>query len=374
MARAPAVQAVEEVPEWDRLEAFPHPRQTQVLYGHQRAEQELAGIVASGRIHHGWLICGASGIGKATLAYRFAKCLLADAESRQKGEGSLAIPPGSIVSRQVAVLSHPGLMVLRRPYDHKSKKFLSSIPVDEVRRLRSFLAHKAPGGGWRVVIVDSADDLNVNAANALLKSLEEPPARMVFLLISSEPGRLLNTIRSRCRRLDLEALASTDLRQAAEAAYSSGGMEAPKEPEWEQLTALARGSVGRLISLHSGGGLELHAAIGQILGRLPDVTWGKMHDLAERLGTAAQEERYVLYHELLFDRLAQLVKAAAGVATEGDAGKLAGRIIQPHRLASWAALWETLVREEAEIRALNLDRKAFMIGTMERISAAVRAP
>ena len=159
-------------------------------------------------MHHAWLLAGREGIGKATFAYRLARHVLARPEERDPFGQSLEVAADSTAARQVAALSHPGLLVLRRPYDTRTKRFGASIPVDEVRRLKSFLGLTAGDGAWRVVIVDAADDLNINAANALLKSLEEPPKRAVFLLVSSEPSRLLPTIRSRSRRLDLAALAA----------------------------------------------------------------------------------------------------------------------------------------------------------------------
>jgi DNA polymerase III subunit delta' len=372
MARTATVRDVEPLPEADRLEGFPHPRQTDALFGHEEEEQELAVALARGEVHHGWLFAGPPGIGKATLAYRLAKCLLASPTERQLESGSLMVPQHSQANRQVLALSHPGLMVLRRPYDQKNKRFKTSIPVDEVRRLRSFLTHRAVDGGWRVVIVDSADDLNLNAANALLKSLEEPPPRLVFLLISSEPGRLLTTIRSRCRRLTLTPLGRQPLLAAAEQAFAAGDVEAPSGDVMERLGEMAQGSVRRLIGLHSAGGLEIHDAIVEIFSGLPEVRWSRVHDLAGSLGVPAAGEKYTLYHELLFDHLARVIRQAAIEEAGGGGAAGSKALIQPGRLASWAALWETLVREEAETRALNLDRKAFILGTIQRIEAAAR--
>ncbi|MCH9807316.1 MAG: DNA polymerase III subunit delta' [Alphaproteobacteria bacterium] len=372
MARATKVGEIVELPQSDRLDGFPHPRETDQLFGHQSGEQELVRALAGGQVHHGWLFSGPAGIGKATLAYRFAKCLLAHADERQLDTGSLSVGGDTQAARQVVSLSHPGLLVLRRPFDVKAKRFSASIPVDEVRRLKSFLSHRASDGQWRAVIVDTADDLNVNAANALLKSLEEPPARTVFVLISSEPGRLLNTIRSRCRSLVLPALDRDALRQAARQAFAAGEGKAPSSKDWDQLVDLSHGSVRRLIAMHFEGGLEIYARIGEIFDSLAKPKWGQVHQLAEKLGPVAALEKYKLYHELFFDHMARLIKvAASGEGSESEVA-MAGQIVRQDQLASWAALWETLVREEAETRALNLDRKAFILSTVQRLEAAAR--
>ncbi len=175
-------------------------------------------------------------------------------------------------ARQVRALSHPGLLVIRRPYDEKAKRFATGIPVDEVRRLRSFLAHRAVADGWRVVIVDEANELNVNAANALLKSLEEPPARTVFLLVSSAPGRLVPTIRSRCRTLTLQPLDAEALRAATTQALGASETLAPGAAEWAPLERLAEGSVGHLLGLLGSGGIELQERVAKLLALLPRST------------------------------------------------------------------------------------------------------
>jgi DNA polymerase III subunit delta' len=205
------------------------------------------------------------------------------------GGGPLSVPSNSIASRQVKALSHPGLLVIRRPWDPKAKRFTTSIPVDEVRRLKSYLAHAASPGAWRVVIVDQADELNINAANALLKSLEEPPPRALFLLISSEPGRLLTTIRSRCRRLELQPLEGHALRQAVAATYAAAGAEGPPEPQWERLDMLAHGSVRRALVLSGSDGLKLYDKILSQIGLLPKVDWQQVHGLADELTGAGAD-------------------------------------------------------------------------------------
>ena len=245
--------------------------------------------------------------------------------------------------------------------------------MDEVRRLRSFLGLTAESGGWRVVIVDSADELNVNAANALLKSLEEPPPRALFLLVSAQPSRLLPTIRSRCRRLDLQPLADQDLRQAAEAAMRAADVEPPSPEQWLQLERLAEGSVRTLLQL-ADGGVDLYRRIAQVLARLPDVDWPAAHALADQLATDAQEQRFETFFGLLLDTLARLVRLRASASGGAEAElALATRLIPAARLSAWAALWQAIVADKADADELNLDRKALVMRTLARIEAAARA-
>jgi DNA polymerase-3 subunit delta' len=370
MARAPILQEVEATPESNRLEGFPHPRETRDLFGHAAAERDLARAFAGGRMHHGWLLSGPEGIGKATLAYRLARHVLSDPADRDPFGESLAVREDSPAARQILSQAHPGLLVLRRPYDPKAKRFATTLPIDEVRRLKSFLGLTGGDAQWRVVIVDTADDLNINAANAVLKSLEEPPARALFLLISSEPGRLLPTIRSRCRRLDLRALETPDLKRAVDAALLAAEKDMPKPGDWERLATLANGSVRRALQLFAGGSLELYDEVERIFALLPKVDWPAVHTLADSMAQAAQEERFASFVDLLLETLARLIHARA--LGEGPVLALAQKLITAETLPQWAESWETLVKERADLDALNLDRKSFILGAVARIEAAAR--
>ena len=372
MARAPALQEDEAPPEADRLEGFPHPRETRALIGHEAAECELARAFAGGRMHHAWLIVGPEGIGKATLAYRLARHVLARPSERQTTGESLAIAPETAAARQIRALSHPGLLVLRRPYDMRSKRIAASIPVDEVRRLKSFLGLTAGEGAWRVVIVDAADELNLNAANALLKSLEEPPTRALFLLVASEPSRLLPTIRSRCRRLDIAPLPGEELRQATEAALAAAAMEMPGAQRWPLLERLAEGSPRRALQLAGSGGAELYERIEALLSALPQVDWPAAHTLADQLSLAANEQRFEAFYDLLLDLLARLVRTRATGLAVGPEAALAERLIAEPRLPAWAALWEGILRERADTALLNLDKRALILGTFAQLEAVAR--
>ncbi len=358
MARAPAVIESEAPPEVDRLEGFPHPRETQTVFGHAAAERALVDAFASARMHHAWLISGSVGIGKATLAYRLARYLLADPSDRTAPETSLDVAHNSISTRQVLVLSHPGLLVLRRVWNPTTKRFGASISIDEVRRLRSFLGHTAAEDTWRVVIVDTADDLNPNAANALLKSLEEPPKRTVFILLVSELGRLLPTIRSRCRFLPLAPLGPDDLRRAASAA-AAGRDDTPTFSE--SMEVLADGSVRRLLELSDGTGVKLHERVLSILTALPKIDWNAAHILADDLAAFSADQRFEMFFTILLGMMAKAIRAAA-------TGAMAAWSISPERVPVWAELWEAIVREKDEALELNLDRRAFVLSTLSRLA------
>lgn len=370
MARRAAVVETEPVPEPDRLEPYPHPRDTADLYGHGEAIADFRAGFESGRLHHGWLIAGPAGIGKATLAYRMAAWLMVSPGERRDPE-RLAVDPAASAQRQIRASAHPDLLVLRRAWNSKTKKFANILSVDEVRRLKSFLGHTAVGDGWRVVIVDPADDLNAQAANALLKSLEEPPARTVFLLIVAEPGRLLPTIRSRCRVLPLAPLADADLWLAAGAAMTAAGVEPPLPDERKRVTALAEGSVRRFLTLAAGGGLAMADKVARALSLLPKVDWPAVHALADDVSGADNTDRFDQFYELLLERLRALIRARATAAAGVD-GDLAARLIPAAALASWAELWERIAREKAEAEVLNLDRRALLLGTFAELESAAR--
>lgn len=373
MARAPIAAAEMDVlPEADRLDGFPHPRETHELFGHVDAQALLADAYATGGMHHAWLVTGAEGIGKATLAYKAARAILARDDERGMFSQGLDIEPGGPTSRQILAQAHPGLLVLRRAWDFKSKRLGTVVSVDEVRRLRAFLTLSAGDQGWRVVILDTADDMNASAANAVLKSLEEPPPHTVFFILSNAPGSLLPTIRSRCRTLPLQPLDATDLNKAVTAALAQAGKPALNAQDFAALEPLAGGSPRRLLALLEGGGLALQARIEKIFALLPKLDHAAAHTLADDLQPASQEQKFELFFDLLFAYLARIVRTAAtGEGASADLA-VANRLGQGAKLAAFAQLWETLVREKADAAALNLDRKSLILDTLSRLEAAAK--
>ena len=214
----------EALPEPDRAEGAPHPRETGQIFGQEAAEAEFLDAFASGRLHHGWLLTGAEGVGKATLAWRIARFLLANQTPAEDGLFGAPPPPASLdvdpehpVARRLRALSEPGLFLLRRGPNDKGDRLAQEIRVSEVRKLANFFGLSAADGGRRVVIVDAADELNTQAANALLKMLEEPPARTVMLLVAHQPSRLLPTILKEARAAGATTVLITDLSASASA-------------------------------------------------------------------------------------------------------------------------------------------------------------
>src|SRR3954453_4289818 len=246
-----------------------HPRETGALFGHREAEMALLNAYRSGRIPHAWLIGGPQGIGKATLAYRMARFVLAHRNplaSEVQRADTLAVDPSDPVARHVAAGAHGGLLTLERTLNEKGV-LRTVITVDETRETISFFGSTAAVEGWRVCIVDTVDELNANAANALLKVLEEPPRQSLFLLVSHAPARALATIQSRCRKLPLRPLAAADVIGAAAAA----AQVPPDDPALAEAAAAAEGSVARALTLLGGDALKLQQRTAALLSSLPAV-------------------------------------------------------------------------------------------------------
>lgn len=344
-----------EDPESDRLEDTPHPREAARLVGHAAAEAALLDAYRSGRIHHAWLLGGEEGIGKATLAYRMAKFVFANPDPASVRDAtSLDVPPSSSAARQVVAQSAADLVVLRRHWNDKGKGFFANIRVDDARDLIRFFGSTAGAGGWRIAIIDSADDLARESANALLKVLEEPPARALFLIVSHQPGRLLPTIRSRCRRLALEPLSPEETVEAARLArpdLDEGSLQAGAR--------LADGSVRRAIALAEGEGVGLHASLSALLARLPEVDAAAAHALADRCAGKAGEANFGLVVAFLQDWLHARMLAERGAPAD--------------RLARWAEVWDKTRDAARDVETYNLERKPFILSTLSMLARASRA-
>ncbi len=356
-----------DIPEPDRIEGAPHPRETHHVFGHQAAEAEFLRAFTSGRLHHGWLITGPRGVGKATLAWKLARFLLAT----PTGDGglfgappppeTLDIPPDDPVARHMRALAEPRLFLVRRGLNDKETGLSNVIRVDEVRELKNFLNLSSVDGGRRAVIVDCADEMNPNAANAVLKILEEPPANVTFFLISHQPFRLLPTIRSRCRELRLTPLSPPDL---AEALMQAGGDTAPEEAV--ALAELAGGSVGEAFRLTNLDGLALYAQLVGLLSTLPRLDRARALAIAESGAGKAGEARFDLIVTLIDLFLARLARAAALRQLPPEAAKGEGDLFtrlaaHPMAAQAWAELAQSLSQRARRGKAVNLDPAALLM-------------
>jgi DNA polymerase-3 subunit delta' len=354
------------------------PRENPVLLGHTEAERELRRLVEAGRLPHAILLSGARGIGKATLAFRLARFLLAGPKDLpaeifgETGEGGLAIDPESSLFRRVASGGHADLLTVERAYDPRRRRLRSDIIVEDTRAIAGFFRLTAAEEGWRVVIVDGAEEMNRNAANALLKILEEPPRRGLLLLVSHSPGLLLPTVRSRCRHFPLTALARPLVLELL-AQYRPE----LSQPEAEALAGLAEGSIGRAIELADAGGLALYRSILGILAQVPRIEVAELYAFADKLARPDAEEAYRASQELLSQFLARTALRAAGrpfgpeelVAGEGEAMRRLCACADPAR---WADLRDRIGRSFANTDQLNLDRKQATLGAFFAVEELAR--
>ena len=346
----------------DRLPGAPHPRETAVLFGQAAAESRFLHAAAAGRLHHAWLVTGPRGVGKATLAWRIARTLIAGAAAP-----TLAMDRSDPVFSQLAALGSPQLFLCRRPWDEKGERLRTAITVDEVRALKLFLQLSAADGGWRVAIVDSADELNPSAANAILKILEEPPPHSVLLLVSHRPAGLLPTLRSRCRELRCAPLALPDLTAALAAAG------APHDPGSEDLLEVAAGgSVGNAFRLFQNGGATVYAEIVDLLRRSP-IDRRAAIALAEAASGRNDAARYEFILELTGIALARLALAASGVAvapiSKAEAEMMAALARSPGQSRLWAEMVARLTERTQHARSVNLDPAQVILDTFLQIDA-----
>lgn len=340
-------KVLQDVPEVDALTGYPLPNENLSLFGHSDTEQFLLNAYRSERLHHAWILGGPKGIGKSTLAFRFARYVIANPDrfsERVKNATTLSISADHPVARQLGAGGHPNILHLRRPWDERAKRFKTDLPVDEVRKTVSFFGTTASANAWRVCIVDAADDMNVSSANALLKILEEPPARCLFLVLSHTPGRLLPTIRSRCRRIDLSPLNNAELGDCLKALAPSDLLD---EQGLAEVVSIADGSVRDAITLLSGDGLSVVRAFIEIAEKPKSIDMMAVHTLADTVSAKGQSDNWESFKHIcekwLHKKMRLTLKQSIGEAR---------RYIQ---------LWERVVQEFSDTEALNLDRKQVVL-------------
>jgi DNA polymerase-3 subunit delta' len=349
----------EDLPESDAFEGAPHPRETFSLQGHETAEHALLEAYRSGRLPQAWIFGGTEGIGKATLAWRFTKFLFAHPDPRLpavQNARDLSVDPDHPSVRRVTSLSHGDLLLLRREWNASSKKHFSEIRMEDVRRALELFHHAAGEGGWRICIVDCAEDLNRSGANALLKIIEEPPPKSLFMVISHRPARILPTIRSRSRMLLLEPLSPP---QVAQAVRDLGPPWSDHGADLEAAAERAGGSVRQALRLLDSDRLALARRMETLLGALPAVDWREVHALADKIAPAAALDDFDAAIGSIFDWLDRRVHA------EADTG--------PARLAPLAEVWEKAADAVREAEALNLDKRPLILSIFADLAAATGA-
>ena len=335
-------------------DAAPHPRATTELFGHQVAEQGMLAAYRSDRVPHAFLIVGPKGIGKATLAYRMARFVLAHpdpAAVQVQDATSLAVDADHPVARRVAAQAQGDLLVLERTVNERGV-LRQQIAVDDVRRTVSFFGSTAGEGGWRVAIVDSVDELNASGANALLKILEEPPQRALLLLVSHSAARVPATLRSRCCVVRLRSLALAEV--AAAVAVATGS--AANDAQIEAAAAAAEGSVYRAMALLDEDALELRQQAVALLERLPSVDANSLHALGDALA-GTDPQRLAAFVDTVNAWLAQRLDTAPG---------------EVGRLARLADAWERINQSARDAETYNLERKPFVFGVFGLLAEATR--
>jgi len=353
--------------------------------GHPECEQVLHDAFHSNRLAHAWLISGPKGVGKATLAYRFARYVLsqgveADApasmglfgdELPEPDPGSLWTDPNASVFRRIASGGHADLMCIERGLNKQGKP-RSEIVIDDVRGIGGFLSLTAAEGGWRVVVIDCADDMNRNAANAVLKVLEEPPARALLLLISHNSGRLLPTIRSRCRKLVVPGLAEVDLNNLLEKYEPELGRE-----DRNELARLSEGSIGRAVDLAEAGGLSLYHDVLSLLATYPKLDIPLLHKFAGSWSKAGSEDTFKTMNDILLGILSRFIQAKSA----GQGGAMLPSVEQAlfdslssgTGLDRWLQVWEKITDLLGRTDAINLDRKQVVLNVFLEIDGAARS-
>ncbi|MFC4625195.1 DNA polymerase III subunit delta' [Daeguia caeni] len=341
---------------YDSIEGVPEPAANDLVAGHEETARFLAQVYQEGRMHHALLFDGPQGVGKATLAFHLAGHMLAHPDGATAPDRITRPDFSKPLWRQIAGGVHPAVLHITRPFDQKTGRFKTGITVEEIRRVTHFLTRTASDHAWRIVIVDPADDMNRNAANALLKTLEEPPARALFILVSHSAGKLLPTIRSRCQTISFKPLDDQSLTMALAHVGQAVGLTAGAiEPT---LPERSEGSVRKALLLVANGGIEIADTVDSILrGERFDLS--KAQALATVLTGREAEVQYELFRDHLLGRIAE---EARRHACDG----------QLQRAEQWSRYWSALVRETVEAETYNLDRKQAVMLLLEKTFRAFR--
>jgi DNA polymerase-3 subunit delta' len=357
------------------------PRYTDQLFGHECAERTFLDAFNSDRLHHAWLISGPKGVGKATLAWQFAKFLLTQPNDDGPSLFREALPADQPITLQVDTEDadvqriiaggHGGLKLVERSENEKTGKLRNDIVIDDIRGVISFFSQTAAEGGWRIAIVDAADEMNSNAANALLKVLEEPPEKSILFLVAHSPGKLLPTIKSRCRALKLNALGEESVQAVLAAKYPNMAND-----ELLALARLSEGAPGRAIELASNDGIGLYRQMGGLVAGMPRLNVPALHQLAGQLGAGKADKQYRMFIQIFLGWMERMIRQKATNIAAPDI--MAGESEQIARISAlagvdrWLDLWEKMGELVARADAVNLDRKQVIVNLMTSFSAVAR--
>jgi DNA polymerase-3 subunit delta' len=348
----------EDLPESDAFVDAPHPRLAQHLFGHNAAEATLLSAHREERLAHAWLIGGPEGVGKATLAWRFARFLLANPDPSAmavREARDLSVDRNHAAARQLAALAHPDFALVRREWKTNPKRLGTEIGVDDVRRAMQVFHMSAAFGGWRICIVDCAEDLNRNSANALLKVIEEPPRRSLILIVSHRPGQVLPTIRSRCRRLKLDPLSAPEI---VEVVATLGAPWSDTDPAAiAEAARRSNGSVREALARLAPGSEGIGALIDSTIADLPRPDPRAATRLADALGGRAAAEPFQAFHREIYDWLAAYASKTASSTARAE---------------ELCALWARIRTAARETETLNLDRRLHVLAIFAEIAATAR--
>lgn len=327
------------------------PRKAKYVVGAENLQRAFLDALAQGKLHHAWLIGGPESCGKATFAYLVAKFLLTyqnDAAQIASSATNLSVPDESPSAAKISAGSHSDLLLFSRRWDQDNKRMTAGIPVDDVRRLTHFFGSTAGEGGWRVVIVDKVDDMAPSAANALLKSLEEPPARCIFFILSDNPQRLLPTIRSRCRKAHLAALDNEQMKEVLQNTLDSYNQQA-----FEIISDLAAGRVRYAMELMQQDHGDLrHDMQARLEETPPDIR--NLHALADALSMRGRDGLFEEFLERM--RLFVHKRAIAASARGGE--------------NPWIDVWDELGRQQVLTDTYNLDKKQLILNLFALLNKA----
>jgi DNA polymerase-3 subunit delta' len=326
------------------------PRETLALVGHTEALARVARAIRSGRPPQAWLISGPPGVGKATLAYRIARYLLAYGAT-DRGPSDLSVAANDPATLQVKAGAHPGLVVLKRGINPDTGKTMTVLGVDEIRKLGGFFGLTSGAGGWRIAVIDTADDMNDAAANALLKILEEPPSRAILLVLSHAPARLLPTIRSRCQRLALKPLADADV--AAELGHRLPQLS---ESERAALVKLAGGSIGAALTLATDNGVAIAADAERLIDQASTPDFAATLSLSEKI--SRMDDGAETLGQYLLQALSDRIRARARAGGTN--------------LHRWIELWEKLDGSFRRTAGLHLEPRQTILSASRALSETAR--